>query len=286
MRYRLAFGTLFLAFLRTAPLCAQLDLSGDWTAKIHEDQTFRIPGPSLGEYQGLPLNDAARLKADSWDASINGDPARQCIPFGADLQYEIDSTQIWKETDPDTNEVIAWHNRVRFMNQMRTWWMDGRPHPGELAAHTWAGFSTGKWEGNILTVTTTHLKAALIERNGVLRSDKATLVEHYIRHGDNLTVVQVTVDPVYLTEPLIRTKDFVLNVAQRMTGYTCRPAEEIAKRPPGYVAHHLPGTNTMLQESAIEHHVPLQAERGGAETMYPEYILKLKTMPIPAERGK
>jgi hypothetical protein len=30
--------------------------------------------------------------------------------------------------------------------------MDGRAHPSNAAPHTWMGFSTGKWDGNILTV--------------------------------------------------------------------------------------------------------------------------------------
>jgi len=41
--------------------------------------------------------------------------------------------------------------------------MDGRPHPPEYAAHTWQGFSTGKWDGDVLTVTTTHLKIGWIQ---------------------------------------------------------------------------------------------------------------------------
>src|SRR4051812_10453635 len=61
----------FLLLVVTArPACAQVDLSGEWSARYHEDQEHRIPGPELGDYTGLPINDAARLKADSWDASI------------------------------------------------------------------------------------------------------------------------------------------------------------------------------------------------------------------------
>src|SRR6185436_12689137 len=52
------------------PIQAQVDLSGEWSARYHEDQEHRIPGPELGDYTGLPINDAGRLKADSWDASI------------------------------------------------------------------------------------------------------------------------------------------------------------------------------------------------------------------------
>ena len=42
---------------------AQHDLS-EWSARYHEDQEHRIPGPALVDYTGLPINEAARLKAD------------------------------------------------------------------------------------------------------------------------------------------------------------------------------------------------------------------------------
>ena len=61
---------LALTLAVASPVHAQRDISGNWTALYHEDQPHRIPGPELGDYTGIPLNDAGRLKADSWDASI------------------------------------------------------------------------------------------------------------------------------------------------------------------------------------------------------------------------
>ncbi len=90
--------------------------------------------------------------------------------------------------------------------------MDGRPHPSDYAPHTWAGFSTGKWEGNALVVTTTHIKMGWIMRNGVPMSDQATMSEHFIRHGDHLLDEIIVSDPVYLSEPFIRTQDWDLNL--------------------------------------------------------------------------
>ncbi|HET9833889.1 MAG TPA: hypothetical protein VFP91_19335, partial [Vicinamibacterales bacterium] len=75
MHYDVGGVTTFLrvvcaAVLVPVPAFAQIDLSGEWSGRYHEDQEHRIPGPELGDYLGLPINDAARLKADSWDASI------------------------------------------------------------------------------------------------------------------------------------------------------------------------------------------------------------------------
>jgi len=58
------------------------DISGEWAVVSNEDQPHRAPGPDLGDYTGLPLNDADRQKAESWDASILSQPdaSRRRIP--------------------------------------------------------------------------------------------------------------------------------------------------------------------------------------------------------------
>jgi len=47
-----------------APATAQVDLTGEWAARQHEDQPERGGGPEVGEYQGLAINDAARRCLD------------------------------------------------------------------------------------------------------------------------------------------------------------------------------------------------------------------------------
>ena len=146
-------------------------------------------------------------------------------------------------------------------------------------AHTWEGFSTGRWEGDMLTVTTTHIKQGWIRRNGLPESDRATLVEHFIRHGSYLTHVSIVTDPVYLTEPLIKTQNFVLNeraLPPQAWVWPCQIVEEIAGRERGAVPHYLPGENPFVHEFARRYKIPPDAAMGGAETMYPEYILKLR----------
>jgi glyoxylase-like metal-dependent hydrolase (beta-lactamase superfamily II) len=82
-------------------------------------------------------------------------------------------------------------------------------------------------------------------------------------------------DPVYLTEPFVRTRDYVLNLNQELRGYACTPTAEIANRAEGYVPHYLPGKNPFLL-SAKRFGVPEAAIGGGAETIYPDFQLKLK----------
>ena len=123
--------------------------------------------------------------------------------------------------------------------------MDGRPHPPEWAPHTWQGFSTGEWEGDMLKVTTTHLREGWMRRNGLARSDRADLVEYFVRHHDYLTLFSITYDPVYATAPVLRSSDWFMNEGMQLTPNLCIFSIEI-DYPRGFVPHHLPGKNPWL----------------------------------------
>ena len=156
-------------------------------------------------------------------------------------------------------------------------YLDGRPRPSKYASHTWSGFSTGEWIGNTLKITTTHVKDGYIRRSVLYRSDKATLIQYLTSRSDILTWTIITYDPVYLTEPLIRTKEYRLTPTQQIPPYPCTVVTEV-ERPKGVVPHYLPGTNQELTAYANYYKIPYEASKGGAETMYPEYQKKLKQM--------
>src|ERR1700686_1720251 len=269
-----------LALLVSIPASAQttgafnaqpgLDLAGNWAPVMHEDQPERGAGPPLADYLGLPITDGARLFAELGDASRLTLPEHQCQVHIPSYIYRGPlNLRIWEERDPQSQRIIAIKQYISTYEQTRTIWMDGRPHPPAWAAHTWMGFSTGKWEGNILTVYTTHIKQGWVRRNGLPESDQATMIEHFIRHGDHLTHVSMVTDPVYLTEPLVKSQDFLLNInAAGNWLYPCEEVEEVAGRPRGAVPNYLPGQNPFLTEYANMFHLPLIAALGGPETMY------------------
>ena len=60
----------------------------------------------------------------------------------------------------------------------RTIHLDGRPRPPDQATHTWGGFSLGVWEGNMLSISPTHLKPNYLRRNGLPASGKRTFTEN------------------------------------------------------------------------------------------------------------
>lgn len=277
-------GALVLAgVFASASAAAQVSLVGEWSPRYHEDQPDRIPGPELGDYTGLPITDSARLAADTWDASRLTLTEHQCKVHNAPYIYHGPmQLRIAEVRDPFTRELIAFKHYINTYEQERTIWMDGRPHPPPWAPHTWMGFSTGRWEGDALVVYTTHLKQEWIRRNGIPNSDRSTTIEHFIRHGDVLTHVLQWTDPVYLSEPLIRSEEFVYN--ERPGGnwlWPCEYVDEVAERPRDEVPHYLPGRSPYAGDFAYRYGVPLEAAAGGAATMYPEYLDRLRILPPP-----
>ena len=273
------------ALLAAVPALAQQDLTGEYVSMFHEDQPERIPGPALGDYLGLPISDAARAYAEAWDASRMTLKEHQCMVHVAPYIFRGPGpVRIWQEKDQETQELRAIKIYHGTYQQTRTIWMDGRPHPSESALHTWMGFSTGKWEGDILTVSTTHIKQEWIRRNGVPNSEKSTMIEHFIRHENMMTHLVQWTDPVYLSEPLIRSEDFVLN--ERTGGnwlWPCEYVDEIPDRAHSAVPHYLQNKSPFLGEFAYKYGVPVEAANGGVETTYPEYQSRLRTLPKPTK---
>lgn len=285
-RITLVAPLMLLATLVPRPVLAQIDLTGEWGNRYHEDALARGAGPAIGDFSGLPLNEAGRLKAESWEAGILSTRERQCIPHVVTYALRGPANfRIWKDTDPLTGQITAYHTFGTY-GRPRTIWLDGRPHPSEYAPHTWTGFSTGKWEGNKLTVETTHIKTGWIQRNGAATSDLATMTEHFIRHGDNLIVVAIVNDPIYLAEPFIRTTNWVLSVTQQLNSFgACGPAGDEVAVPRGYVSHHLPGTNDQVKPFLELYKAPAEGVAGGGDTTYPEYQKRIQQPATPRPAG-
>jgi cyclase len=267
---------ILLLLIAPSPALAQRDLSGNWTALYHEDQPHRIPGPDLGDYTGIPLNDAGRLKADSWDASILTLREHQAKPHPSTYSLRGPANiRITRALDPVTQETIGFELFGTFGQATRQIWLDGRLPPPAHAAHTWAGFSTGRWDGNALEVVTSHLKVGWLQRNGVAHSDQATMTERFMRHGNYLTVVTIVDDPIYLEEAFIRTTNWVLNPDQEVRRTQFDVVDEVAGRRREEVPHYLPGSpeaTRKLTEFSSRYKLPATGARGGAATTYPDGV--------------
>ena len=266
--------TALAAGQNAAPQASGIDITGSWNAA----------GGGGGEnelvdYAGEPLNEAGRMYALTWNPTMMTTRQQQCAGYEPIRLIERGSRRFWEVRDPYTQKLISIGMYGQITEGTRTIWMDGRPHPPAYAKHTFLGFATGKYDGNVLTVYTTHMKRNWIRTpNGVPFSDQATLVEHFIRHGDRLTYVAALTDPVYFTEPLVTTADMVRATRNPDAWlYACDDGEQLLEQQPDKVPNYLFGQNPYLREHAELHHLPLFAVLGGAVTMYPEILGKMKS---------
>jgi hypothetical protein len=298
-RLLIACAALLLTPMLAIPVWAQMDIAGRWNRVNAEDtRALGGEGSHVGDYTGIPLSEAGRIRAETWDPTVLSERERQAQPHNTQYFQVRTPSNIERVTNPITGALIAYQACCEFGGTKRIIWMDGRPHPPDYAERTWQGFSTGKWNGNILTVTTTHLRTGFLYRNGTPASLKSTVVEHFIRHGDHLTVVQFVNDPAYLEMPLIRTHEFVRNpVASQGANPPTRfeIIDEVPDWEPGYVPSYALGAKHTDWAEYVG--LPYEASRGGKETLFPEYVPLLDRMirdmqaasnaqRQPAEKGK
>jgi hypothetical protein len=223
------------------------------------------------------MNAAVRQKAEAWDATILSQPERQAQAHP--VQYLMrgpgPALRILKVLTPVTQQVIAYTIAGGFGRADRVIWMDGRPHPSDYSEHTWDGFSTGVWENGQLLITTTHMKQGVLQRNGVATSPYGKMTEHFFRHGLYLTLFWSVDDPVFLEEPMIRTHNWIWNPnGFAAAGNAFEAVDELGDKPLGWVPFFALGTHHT--EFAETHNLPFKATQGGKESLYPEYMDRIR----------
>ena len=255
-----------------------IGISGSWRYAGHQDQAYGTAAGALVDYGGIPFNEAGRLAALAWSPSRMTVRQQQCMGYGNPyIWFSPGNFRIWEERDPYTQQLVAIKMWFQTSEVRRTIWMDGREHPPAYAAHTFPGFSTGYWDGTVLTIETTHLKRAWIRGNGSPTSDQATVTEHILRYGDRLTILATLNDPVYLDGTYSKT---VINLRNEKLPdawlYACDDAEQVLARGQYDIPYYSWGEDQpFLRDFADKNEMPLLAVLGGPETLHASFIEEL-----------
>jgi len=310
LRYLVTAISIFIMF-SSVPVKAQNDtILGSWMQPAKgtalgspffgfiEDSRERSDGPSLVDYLGIPLTEDGLAKALSYDSSILSVPEHTCMRHPTPYSFWGPAQpKITAQFDED-HYLVAIIVGGTFREADRVIWMDGRPHPSKYAPHTWAGFTTGHWENEILVTKTTHLKWAWVRRNGAVTSPDAEVTTYYQRNGDILTITWFVEDPTYLSEPYIKSADFIVAPDYLMSQYgvanadrggisadgtsrvnpffeQCFPRSEVGINDRHFVPHFMPGENPFIREYADQIGVPPEVILGGEETAYPQFRERL-----------
>src|SRR4029079_16104731 len=102
------FALLVLLFT-SMPGLAQVSLEGEWAGRYHEDQGDRVPGDVQGDFTGVPLNDAARRYAESFDVTRVNLLEHQCEPYNLPHIYRGPlQFRMWAEKEPASQEIFAY----------------------------------------------------------------------------------------------------------------------------------------------------------------------------------
>lgn len=231
----------------TPQAAAAIDLTGAWVSIVNEDWRWRMVTPPKGDYASVPLNDAARKVADSWDVSKDG----LCDAYGAAGLMRI-----------PTRLNITWENPTTLRidtdagQQTRRLMFDATQKPA--GPPTLQGQSIAEWErpgaggrgggggggrggdagrggaappqGGSLKVVTTNMRGGWLRKNGVPYSESAVLTEHFDRftapNGDEwLVVTSIVSDPKYLTADFITSTHFKKEPdGSKFSPTPCRPS--------------------------------------------------------------
>ena len=204
----------------TAQSAAPIDLTGYWVSMIVDEWRFRVT-PQKGDILYLPLNAEARQQANAWDPARDEAEGKQCKAYGAVGMMQRPGRLHITWADPGALKIegdAGTQTRVLHFG----------PAAADKGQPSWQGYSVAEWQtpgagrrgvpapgprsGN-LKVVTSNMLPGYIRKNGVPYSDKAVLTEYFNRLTGQQDDVYISVtamvdDPVYLTQPFVRTYTF------------------------------------------------------------------------------
>src|SRR5215469_8447957 len=216
-----------------AKSAAPIDLTGYWVSVVNEDWRYRMVMPAKGDYMGVPMTAESKRVADTWDPAKDEAAGDLCKAYGAPsilrqpehlhFTWQDDQT-LRMDTDTGTQTRVFHFGNWKppagsptLQGDSAAAWEITRgagraPRPDPNAPFLEQVDESPQSKGS-LKVTTSHLKAGYLRKNGVPYSENAAMTEYYDmikeRTGDLMLVVTETVtDPQYLREPFIITSHF------------------------------------------------------------------------------
>lgn len=185
-RLALALVTMFLV----SAAGAQADFEGVWDPE-HP--------PRMGQPDASTVKLTPAGLAEFETFGPEKDPTLRCLMPGIPLGL----------VDPYPIEIVQQDHQILILyehfHQVRRIFMDGRQAPDHWLPSL-IGYSTGRWDGDTLVITTTHLSPDnYMWTSGLpFSGDENTyVVERWSRDGDVLTFMGEVLDPTNYEEPYV-----------------------------------------------------------------------------------
>jgi len=203
------------------------DFSGLWSGRSPFAQTDDADaGPPLAGFLdvganlegGLPFQDWAReLRAEREAAGSADNPEAHCLPMG-NMQFHTQGAPRKFVQTPGL--LIILYEASMGIRQIFT---DGRPSPDNDPQPWFYGYSTGRWDGDDLVVTTTSFRdGEWLDILGSPLTDAATVTERFRRPSFGRMEIDITVDdPKAYTEPWTVRVNQSIMVDQELIEFVC-----------------------------------------------------------------
>ena len=212
-----------------------VDLTGTWVSIVSEDWRWRMVTPPRGDYANIPLNDAGRKLADTWDPTRDEQANEQCRAYAAPAIMREPGRVRMSWQDDLTLKLETDAGQQTRLFQFRAPGAPAAPPTAVPAAQrSWQGVSVARWEpppassagrgiplglaprvgaGRTLEVVTTQIRPGYLRKNGVPFGENTTVTEYFDVFGepgggDWFVVTTIVRDPQFLGEPWITTSHF------------------------------------------------------------------------------
>ena len=167
---------------------------------------------------GLPFQDWARELRDEREASGSADnPEAHCLPMG-NMQFHTQGAP--RKFVQTPRLLVILYEASMGVRQIL---LDGRPSPDNDPQPWFYGYSTGRWDGDTLVVTTTSFRdGEWLDIIGSPLTDAATVTERFRRPSFGRMQIDVTVDdPKAYTEPWTVRINQEIMVDQELIEFVC-----------------------------------------------------------------
>ena len=197
------------------------DLSGVWDRE--NDRQFLSIGSGLKD--GLPYRPgiAELVKARQQPPKVD-EPLTRCLPVGA----------VERHTLPTLRKIVQTPGLLLILNEYnmsyRQIFTDARPQPANPKP-TWDGYSSGKWDGDILVVQSIGFREAnWLDAFGDPITDAAKVTERFRRINYGHLEIEVTIDdPKAYTKPWTVKLNQVLVPDDDLLEFICHEGERDIK---------------------------------------------------------
>jgi hypothetical protein len=178
------------------------DFTGIWTQ-------HRVPGQGRasgfgGARADLPLTAQGKGRVEEYGKLLGperANPAAYCVDYGVPTMMELPGGYPLEFIHKPNQLTIIYEVE----NETRRIYIGDRQLPPGQRLPSRAGYSAGRWDGNVLVVTTTDLLDGA-DQGGHPHSDQATIEERFSLGDDQGTKVisyEATItDPVYYSAPV------------------------------------------------------------------------------------